>query len=129
MGIAEDPDWLMSKSMSKYHSLEPHEHDYDFGCKANNCDVFSAGGILKEAISCLEKRGEKYNKDNNKVGRERHMQDIVDVFELVTKKHLTPQEGWTFMICLKLVRSAANGGHDCFVDGAAYFALAGELEK
>lgn len=85
--------------------------------------------ILAEAITCLEARGEKYNKDNNKAGRERHMQEIISLFNQLTGHKLAPRDGWLFMVCLKMVRAYANGGHDCFVDGAAYFALAGELEK
>ena len=88
-----------------------------------------AQDILAEAQSCLRARGEKYNKDNSKGGRERHMQEITTLFNQLTGHELKTRDGWLFMVCLKMVRAYANGGHDCYVDGAAYFALAGEIEE
>ena len=49
------------------------------------------------------------------------------MFNTLTGHKLTPEQGWKFMVCLKLVRSEQGAFRaDNFVDGAAYFALAGE---
>lgn len=60
---------------------------------------------------------------------ERSMRRAVDAFNALVggDKRLTETEGWLFMAVLKAARATA-GGHnlDDYVDGAAYFALAGE---
>ena len=55
------------------------------------------------------------------------MPKIVAMFNALTGHELTPAQGWKFMACLKLARSE-QGEHreDNYLDGAAYFALAGE---
>lgn len=60
---------------------------------------------------------------------ERSMHRAVDAFNALVggDRRLTETEGWLFMAVLKAARATA-GGHnlDDYVDGAAYFALAGE---
>lgn len=85
----------------------------------------SAPKILQEAISTMADRGKTY--DTNGQGAERSMQKIVSMFNALTGHNLTTAQGWKFMCCLKLARSE-QGQHkdDNYLDGAAYFALAGE---
>lgn len=82
----------------------------------------SANAILATASDMLGERGKQY--DTN--GEERSMAKIVASFNAKTGRDLTELEGWLFMTDLKAVRALAGGSMDCFVDGAAYFALAGE---
>ena len=58
---------------------------------------------------------------------ERSIGAAVAAFNAIYGTDITPQQGWMFMVFLKAARSA-NGqtNMDDFVDGAAYFALAGE---
>lgn len=58
---------------------------------------------------------------------ERSMGKTVALFNALTGHSLTEQQGWKFMVCLKLVRSEQGDYRaDNYVDGAAYFSLAGE---
>lgn len=81
--------------------------------------------ILSEAIEVMAERGKSYDKTGNNA--ERSMPKIVAMFNALTGHELTPAQGWKFMACLKLARSE-QGEHreDNYLDGAAYFALAGE---
>ena len=55
------------------------------------------------------------------------MEDVVNAFNTVYKKDLTVTEGWMFMVLLKAFRQRQSPGkRDTYVDGANYFALAGE---
>jgi len=61
---------------------------------------------------------------------ERSMGSTVWAFEAVTGVAMTEAQGWLFMALLKAVRSQQGAFRmDSFVDGAAYFALAGEAAK
>ena len=58
---------------------------------------------------------------------ERSMSSTVNAFNAVYGTNLTEEQGWMFMVFLKAAR--AKGGRvrvDDYVDGSAYFALAGE---
>ena len=58
---------------------------------------------------------------------ERSMGKTVAAFNALTGHDLTEQQGWQFMELLKIARSNQGAYRaDCFVDGAAYAALAGE---
>jgi len=64
------------------------------------------------------------------VGNERSMTATVAAFNAMYGKDLTVEEGWMFQVFLKASR--AKGGdfrEDDYVDGAGYFALAGEEAK
>lgn len=81
-----------------------------------------AADILTTAAEVMVERGKSYDGS----GQERSMAKIVASFNAKTGHNLTELEGWLFMTDLKAVRALNGGGMDCFVDGAAYFALAGE---
>lgn len=58
---------------------------------------------------------------------ERSMCSAVNAFNALYETNLTEEQGWMFMVFLKAAR--AKGGRvrvDDYVDGSAYFALAGE---
>ena len=58
---------------------------------------------------------------------ERSMSSTVNAFNALYGTNLTEEQGWMFMVFLKAAR--AKGGRvrvDDYVDGSAYFALAGE---
>lgn len=82
----------------------------------------NAREILLEAADVMVERGKQYDGSNE----ERSMAKIVASFNAKTGRDLTELEGWIFMTDLKAVRALNGGSRDCFVDGAAYFALAGE---
>ena len=79
--------------------------------------------ILNQALKEMDARG-KQSKDGTK---ERSMAATVTAFNAITGRELTETEGWMFMVVLKAVRTVQRvGSIDSFVDGAAYFSLAGE---
>ena len=88
-------------------------------------DTPKAVQILNEAVQIMAERGKSYDKSGGQA--ERSMPKIVTMFNALTGHELTPAQGWKFMACLKLARSE-QGEHreDNYLDGAAYFALAGE---
>ena len=58
---------------------------------------------------------------------ERSMSSTVNAFNALYGTNLTEEQGWMFMVFLKAAR--AKGGRvrvDDYIDGSAYFALAGE---
>lgn len=83
----------------------------------------SAVEILKQAQAEMADRAKTYDNPDG----ERSMEATVKAFNAITGHNLTTAQGWKFMVMLKLVRSE-QGAHraDSYVDGAAYFALAGE---
>lgn len=88
-------------------------------------DKFSAKDILLQAMGTIGERGKSYDTDGN--GNERSMERIVSMFNTMTGHELTTVEGWKFMVILKLVRSCQGEDKlDNYLDGSAYFALAGE---
>ena len=84
---------------------------------------FLADNFLKQGISEMENRATTYDA----AGGERSMAKTVAMFNAMTGFNLSEEQGWKFMCCLKLVRSEQGKFKaDNFVDGAAYFGLAGE---
>ena len=82
-----------------------------------------ADKFLNIAQSEMKNRATTY--DNP--GGERSMRSTVEMFNALTGHKLTEEQGWKFMCCLKLARSEQGDFRaDNFVDGAAYFGLAGE---
>lgn len=82
----------------------------------------SAPDMLKKAAECISDRASERDTDS-----ERSMKTTVEAFNAMYGKDLTEEQGWMFMVFLKAAR--AKGGdfrEDDYVDGAAYFALAGE---
>lgn len=82
----------------------------------------NAARILEDAASILNDRAAERDK-----GAERAMSATVQAFNAVTGHALDEEQGWLFMVCLKAARSQGGGFKlDDYLDGAAYFALAGE---
>ena len=81
--------------------------------------------ILHTASECIGDRAKQRDQKNG----ERSMARAVWAFNDLTGSSLSPRDGWLFMAILKAARATTpNGRHnaDDYVDGAAYFALAGE---
>ena len=83
-----------------------------------------AASILQDAIDAMTERGKSYDTDGK--GVERSMDKVVAMFNTLTGHTLTTEQGWDFMILLKLVRASQGYKHDNYIDGSAYFGLAGE---
>lgn len=78
---------------------------------------------LNQAQSEMQDRAATYDKPQG----ERSMANTVAMFNALTGFELSEEQGWKFMCCLKLVRSEQGTFKaDNFIDGAAYFGLAGE---
>jgi hypothetical protein len=98
-------------------------------------DVISDGGfdprgwgmkaeeILTKAAGHLADRAKTYDRPQG----ERSMEKTVQMFNTLAGTQLTTEQGWLFMVILKMVRSQQGDYKaDNYEDGAAYFALAGE---
>ncbi|MFB6347847.1 DUF6378 domain-containing protein [Moraxella sp. ZJ142] len=86
--------------------------------------MISADEICQTAIETMKERGKAYD---DKQTRERSMASVVAAFNAATGHQLTEEQGWHFMTILKIVRSQQGDYKaDNYVDGTAYFALAGE---
>ena len=62
--------------------------------------------------------------------QERSMAACVNAFNAMFGTELTEEQGWQFMVLLKMSR--AKGGQfrlDDYIDGAGYFALSGEAAR
>jgi hypothetical protein len=84
--------------------------------------IESAPAILQEAARCIGNRASERDQES-----ERSMARTVTSFNAMYDLNLTEEQGWMFMVFLKAAR--ASGGAfklDDYVDGSAYFALAGE---
>ena len=83
----------------------------------------NAEEIGTKAVDTISARG----KERDQPTGERSMLRTVEAFNALTGASLTEREGWLFMVILKAARSC-QGRHnlDDYVDGAAYFMLAGE---
>lgn len=82
--------------------------------------------ILRQSANELEDRATTYDSP----GGERSMEATVTAFKAVTGVEVTEEQGWLFMVLLKTVRSQKGEFRaDSYVDGAAYFALAGEAAE
>ncbi|AIX12406.1 hypothetical protein CPT_Pollock47 [Escherichia phage Pollock] len=84
--------------------------------------IDNAPAILQEASRCIAARAHERDKES-----ERSMSRCVAAFNAMYDLNLTEEQGWMFMVFLKAAR--ASGGAfklDDYVDGSAYFALAGE---
>lgn len=82
----------------------------------------SAKQFLEDAIASQDDRAAERDSHT-----ERSMVATVNAFNALYDKNLTEVEGWMFMVMLKAAR--AKGGElrvDDYIDGASYFALAGE---
>lgn len=85
----------------------------------------TAPDLLNQAATLLNERGQQYDKD----GEERSAAKIVDAFNTITGRDLTPGEGWLFLVLLKAVRFYSNTEtphRDSLEDMIAYVALHAE---
>lgn len=83
----------------------------------------SADNILEQARKEQANRAQFYDAPAG----ERSMAKTVAAFNALHGTQLTEVQGWHFMTLLKLVRAAQGQPHlDNYIDGANYFALAGE---
>jgi hypothetical protein len=82
--------------------------------------------ILRRAADTIEARGV----ERDQADGERTMESTVAAFNLLTGHQLTETQGWLFMALLKMRRALYGRFQpDDFLDGAAYFALAGEAAE
>lgn len=82
-----------------------------------------AHDILHKAAGHLEDRATTYDNPEG----ERSMGKTIEMFNQLAETKLTVEQGYLFMVLLKLVRSQqGNFKADNYEDGAAYFALACE---
>lgn len=78
---------------------------------------------LSMAAGILEERGKSYDQDDG----ERSISDTVRMFQLATNITLTEEQGWIFMVCLKLARRKnAVNKTDSVLDAINYLALSAE---
>ncbi len=85
-------------------------------------DPKTAPEFLQKALDAISNRAAERDQE-----QERSMARCVNVFNALTDHALSEREGWMFMVCLKAVRAQAGRLQlDDYVDGGAYFALAGE---
>lgn len=84
---------------------------------------FSAPELLTKGAAAISDRAASRDLPQG----ERSMARAVNSFNALTGLDLSEQNGWLFMVILKAARATAGKFNaDDFVDGAAYFALAGE---
>lgn len=82
-----------------------------------------AQDFLEQGVKEMGERATTYDAPEG----ERSMGKTVAMFNALTGADISEAQGWKFMACLKLVRSEQGDFRaDNFVDGAAYFGLAGE---
>ena len=83
----------------------------------------TAPDILRQAAQTIDDRAAERNQE-----QERSMGRTVAAFNALTGHQLSERDGWLFMAILKAARACNTdtGNPDDYVDGAAYFALAGE---
>lgn len=84
----------------------------------------NASDYLKNGVGVLEARAAEYDKP----GGERSADTAAAMWSILTGRPMSAADGWLFLACLKAVRlHSAPGPHDdSAMDGAVYFALAGE---
>ena len=84
----------------------------------------TANHFLEAALNHLGNRASTYDNPQG----ERSMGRTVEAFNTITGNKLTEEQGYLFMVLLKAVRSQQGKyKSDSYEDGAAYFALMGEV--
>ncbi len=85
---------------------------------------FPAKSILMMGEEAMVDRAAQRDDDKSS---ERSMAACVEAFNAIYGTHMTETQGWMFMVFLKAARARQGDFQvDDFIDGAAYFALAGE---
>ena len=87
-------------------------------------EMISAIEFLERAADLMLERGQEYDSDEG----ERSMMQTVAAFNVITGNILSEQEGWLFMLLLKLVRQHQSDEwhRDSSEDAIAYAALMAE---
>lgn len=84
-----------------------------------------AADYLMQAVGTVKARESVYDTEEG----QRSMQKTVTMFNALTGHTLTEEQGWKFMMCLKLVRSEhGEFKADDLVDAAGYSGLANEAQ-
>ena len=117
-------------SVSSIPQCEPAElesrpgHDFAPGHLGPRGEMMNAPEYLNRSIATLAQRAKTYDSPAG----EKSIGKTVRVFNALTQHNLSDQDGWLFMLCLKLSRSQQGGEFqsDTFVDLASYAALMGE---
>lgn len=84
----------------------------------------NAAQLLQLSADTLTERGKQY--DSSGANKERSMGAVVKSFNTIYGTNLTEQQGWNFMVLLKMKRGADKPHKDSALDMIAYAALAGE---
>jgi len=88
--------------------------------------MINAANILKDSLSVLTERATQ--RDCVDTG-ERSMATTIKAFNALTGLSLTEENGWEFMVLLKMVRGRQGEPHrDDYVDLSSYGALLGECK-
>lgn len=86
----------------------------------------TAEDFLNAGLNILGERGEMRDTTDGQK-KERSMDKIVHIFNLLYNQNLTVEQGWAFMVVLKQVRAATRGyDKDSIIDEINYIALMGE---
>ena len=92
--------------------------------KIDTTTLPDAQHFLEAALNHLGNRASTYDNPQG----ERSMGRTVEAFNTITGNKLTEEQGYLFMVLLKAVRSQQGKyKSDSYEDGAAYFALMGEV--
>ena len=92
--------------------------------EVNTITLPTANYFLEAALNHLGNRASTYDNPQG----ERSMGRTVEAFNTITGNKLTEEQGYLFMVLLKAVRSQQGKyKSDSYEDGAAYFALMGEV--
>ncbi|WP_288982031.1 DUF6378 domain-containing protein [uncultured Flavobacterium sp.] len=86
--------------------------------------TLDAAQLLQLSADTLTERGKQY--DSSGANKERSMSAVVKSFNTIYGTNLTEQQGWNFMVLLKMKRGADKPHKDSALDMIAYAALAGE---
>ena len=109
-----------------YSSIYSLKDDYEVVYTREEEPTMTASDFLGAALNHLEDRASTYD---NPTG-ERSMGRTVEAFNTITGHKLTEEQGYLFMVLLKAVRSQQGKyKSDSYEDGAAYFALMGEVSE
>lgn len=112
-----------SKGLVPTTPYAPEQQEFDFGELSSPHSPMTAPDILLAAAAHLEERANTYDASSG----ERSIASTVRMFNTLTGFDLSEEQGWLFMVCLKLARAQQGAFRaDSYEDGAAYFALAGE---
>lgn len=120
----EHPDFLVGTGATscRPHGVTRPVHQEEIDALLEELPV-TAHGILATAGQHMKNRAATYDKPEG----ERSMAATIQMFNALTGKELTEEQGWLLMACLKMVRAQSGDlTMDSYEDGAAYFALAGE---